>query len=289
MSQSFPDLTIHSLTNAPLYRLRTCRYGVMAYLVQDITIGRALEMYGEFAESENQLMTALLQPGDVALDVGANVGTVALPLARKVGPTGFVYLFEPQPLIFQALCTTLTLNGITHAKVHRTAVGSQTGEVFMPHVSPTQALNYGAIKVAGSNQGESTPLITIDSLRLARCNLIKIDVEGMDFEVLLGATETVARCRPHVYMEAKTGIATQQAIAWLQARNYACYWHFAMFFSPHNFRQVSENIFGNSGDINLLALPQELGVNTNLPRIASPQADWQADYQAAMSRGNATS
>jgi hypothetical protein len=141
-------------------------------------------------------------------------------------------------------------------------------------------VNFGAVRLGPGSDGEPTPLVTLDSLKLPACRLLKIDVEGMDFEVLVGATATVARTRPFIYMEAKTGPGTEQAIAWLQERAYRCYWHFATFFCRDNHRQVAENVFGGQGDINLLAVPSEQAVQVRLPLILGPTADWQRDYQA---------
>ncbi len=73
-------------------------------------IGKALGLYGEFADGENRLMARYVKPGDHVIDVGANLGTTVLPLAKAVGPQGQVIAFEPQPLMAQCLQTTLTLN-----------------------------------------------------------------------------------------------------------------------------------------------------------------------------------
>ncbi|WP_202921283.1 FkbM family methyltransferase [Anatilimnocola aggregata] len=286
MANIIPDLKLQDASQNTVFCVRTCRHGPMVFLPRDEVIGRALEVYGEFAESENRLMAELVRPGDVVIDVGANVGTVALALAAKVGAQGKLILFEPQPLVAQALCATLTFNGITFAQVRREAVGKSAGEVLIPIPGPDQAGNFGAVRVTSSGPGERTPLVTLDSLALARCRLIKIDVEGMDFDVLLGATDLIERTRPHIYMEAKEGPATAQAIGWLQARSYDCYWHFAAFFSPDNFRGVKENLFPGTGDINLLAIPRETGIQSRLPRILSPQARWRDDYQAFLALGS---
>src|SRR3954467_8777217 len=93
-------------------RLRRCRHGVMAFLKADQVIGRSLDLYGEFAEDENAVMLPLVGPGDTMVDVGANVGTVTLALANRVGPTGMIHAFEPQRVIHQLLATSLTLNGL---------------------------------------------------------------------------------------------------------------------------------------------------------------------------------
>jgi FkbM family methyltransferase len=257
----------------------------MAFLRSDITIGRSLTLYGEFAECENRLMMELIQPGNTVIDVGTNVGTVTLALASRIGTSGEIYAFEPQRPIFQALCATLAMNGITNVKAIHGAVGSQIGQVRLPEIDINQPQNYGAVRIsADPSTGEIVPIRTIDSLQLTSCNLIKIDVEGMDYEVLLGADRTVAQMRPYIYMEAKTGINTQNAIRWLQERNYQCYWHFAIWFDRNNYRGVTENVFGNQGDINLIAVPIEQNLTLKLPLIHDPGANWQQDYQAFLNR-----
>ncbi|HMX16297.1 MAG TPA: FkbM family methyltransferase [Rhodocyclaceae bacterium] len=267
---------------------RHCRHGLMAFLTADDTIGRALDLYGEFAESENRLMTALLKPGDTAVDVGCNVGTVSLALAARVGASGRVLAFDPQRLVFQAFCASLALNGLAQVRAWHAAVGAREGTVRMPLPDPRRPCNFGAARVAGEGEAgpaEVVPVLTLDGLGLDACHLIKIDVEGMDFEVLQGAADLVRRCRPSIYMEAKTGPHTQGAIAWLQERGYLCHWHFAPFYAAENFNGVAENVFGDRGDINLLALPGEKPARARLPAIAGPDADWRRDYQAFLAGG----
>ena len=65
--------------------IQPCRHGIMFWPKQDQVIGKALMDYGEFAEGENIVMSRYLRAGDVAVDVGANVGTTALAMAQQVG------------------------------------------------------------------------------------------------------------------------------------------------------------------------------------------------------------
>lgn len=88
----------------------------MLWLKRDTVIGRALQLYGEFAESENRLMARFLRAGDIALDVGANIGTCTLAMASAVGTTGLVHAFEPQALVFQTLCANLAINGLNQVR-----------------------------------------------------------------------------------------------------------------------------------------------------------------------------
>ena len=79
----------------------------MLYNVNDDYIGRSLDIYGEFSEGEIEAFSLLVHPGDIVLDVGANIGSHTIWFAQAVGPTGGVMAFEPQRLLFQTLCPTL--------------------------------------------------------------------------------------------------------------------------------------------------------------------------------------
>ena len=65
---------------------------------------------------------ALIEPGDVVVDVGADIGALTVPLARAVGPAGRVLAFEPQPTVFQNLCANLALNDLLHVQAFNAAL-----------------------------------------------------------------------------------------------------------------------------------------------------------------------
>lgn len=260
-------------------KLRVCRHGLMLYLASDTIIGQALELYGEFAESENELMMEIIKPGDVAIDVGANIGTVTLPLARRVGSSGLVVSFEPQRAIFQHLCANVALNGLSHVDARRFAVGAKAGSIRVPLMSAATSINFGAVSLLGNAEGEAVPMTAIDDLNLPRCALIKIDVEGMEADVLQGAAQTIARTRPAIYFEAKRTAATSACLAWLIKRDYRLHWHFAAFFRKENFRGVANNVFGEVGDINAIALPAQSPLRFELPHVASAEEDWRIACQ----------
>jgi FkbM family methyltransferase len=173
-----------------------------------------LELYGEFAESENELMMEIVKPGDDVIDVGANVGTVTLPLARRTQPCGKVYAFEPQRVIFQHLCANIVLNGLVNVDARPAAVGASAGITNVPLLDTTVPANFGGVALSGNSDSEQVAVVTIDELKLNRCALIKIDVEGMEAEVLRGAAQTIATAASYLF-EAKQSAATSWCIAWL--------------------------------------------------------------------------
>src|SRR5437773_2697778 len=88
-------------------RLKQCRHGMMLYNINDVYIGRSLDQYGEFSEGELDLFQQFVKPGQLILEVGANIGAHTVWLAQAVGSTGTVLAFEPQRIVYQALCANL--------------------------------------------------------------------------------------------------------------------------------------------------------------------------------------
>lgn len=259
--------------------IRQCRWGTMMYSRFDNVIGRALSLYGEFAEDENTLMGGLVAPGDTVIDAGANVGTVTLFLAQTVGAEGRVYAFEPQLEIFHYLCGNVALGGHKNIIALNAALGGAAGSITVPPMDYGHKGNFGAVSLKDMGEGE-TDVRTIDGLDLADCRLIKIDVEGMEPEVLKGARETINRLKPFVYTENKKNEGSPKVIEFFLERDYALYWHFAHFFREGNFNNVDTNVFEDSGDINMLCVPLGAPMSVDLPPVTGPDADWQVDYPA---------
>jgi hypothetical protein len=119
----------------PMLAIRRCRHGTMMYLRNDVYIGRSLNDYGEYSEAEVDLFRQFLTPGDVALDVGANIGAHTIPMAQIVGPSGSVYAFEPQRIVFQILCGNVALNELGNGAL-------QNGVGRSSHRNRIAALDY---------------------------------------------------------------------------------------------------------------------------------------------------
>ena len=248
----------------------------MVWPKADNVIGRALHLYGEFAEGENRIMARYVQAGDVVVDVGANLGTTVLPLANAVGAQGEVIAFEPQPLMAQCLQTTLTLNERFNVRVITSALAEKSGWAHIRAPDVSHGGNYGAMSLGG--EGLQVPVMRLDDLDLPKCALVKIDVEGYEWPVIQGAHKQLLGHRPVVYMEAKRIAGTVACLAWLRDNGWRCYWHFAAFYRPGNFRNNPENVFGATGDMNVLAVPSEKFQPEDLPEIGNPEENWQDVY-----------
>lgn len=257
-ARPYPGLrrSMRVIHEANFMRVRATRHGAMAYPTTDAHVGRSLDHYGEWAEEELQLLGALLKPGDVVIDVGANLGTHSVFFAQKVGPTGAVFAFEPQRVMHQLLCTNATLNGITWLRALHAAVGAQTGALVVPDIDYSSTGNFGGLSLGEWKEGETVPVFTLDGLGLPRCALLKIDVEGMEGQVLDGARQVITACKPVIYLEHNQPQGAPQVIERLLGHEYACFWHFSPFFRADNFAQTKENLFGGLVDANVLAVPR---------------------------------
>jgi FkbM family methyltransferase len=243
-------------------RLRACRYGQLLYNVHDMYIGRSLDLYGEFSEGEVELFRQMAKPGHVVVEVGANIGAHTIFFAQQVGPNGRVYAFEPQRVVFQTLCANVALNSLTNVECFQQAVGDLPGTINVPPLDYTQENNYGGLALGGFTTGEAVPVVTLDSLNLPKLNVLKIDVEGMEQPVLLGAQQTLNRCRPILYVENDRADRSDDLIRCLDSLEYNLYWHLPALFNPLNFAGNSTNVFGQIISKNMIgvhrSVPQKL-------------------------------
>jgi FkbM family methyltransferase len=240
---------------APNLRLKACRYGVMMYLPNDQYIGKSLDLYGEFSEDEMALFRQIVHHGATVVDVGANIGCHTVFFSRCVGADGCVLAFEPQRPLFHILCGNIALNGQLNVVSHQAALGRQSGFLAVPPVDYAEEGNFGGMSLEAPQLGEHVPVLMLDSLNLTRCDFIKIDVEGMEEEVLRGAAATLATHRPILYVENDRREKSAPLITWLMEHDYRLYWHLPPLFNATNYFEESENVFEGIVSMNMLCIP----------------------------------
>ena len=128
------------------------------------------------------------QPGDVVVDVGANIGEVAIVLSKRVGEAGQVLAFEPHPRIYRYLLGNLALNDCVNVTARNLALSSAPGSVRMSddkRDDMNRIVPSGAIEVVCSTLDAELPPQPIAFL--------KVDVEGHELSVLKGAHRALQR------------------------------------------------------------------------------------------------
>jgi hypothetical protein len=245
---------MRAVTTRGFNRMKACRHGDMLFNVNDRHIGRSLDLYGEWAEAELELLGLFIKPGDTVVDVGANLGTHCLFFAQRVGSGGTVFAFEPQRIV--------------------------------PDIAYGAPGNYGGVGLTGGEEGargaggERVPVMTLDQLALERCRLLKIDVEGMELQVLEGGRALIEATRPIVYVENNDVSRSPALIGWLLDREYHLFWHVSRFFNPRNFLNNPDDVFANLADLNMIGVSADLAsAFGRFPRVTGRDDNWQALQQ----------
>lgn len=232
----------------PLERVRALRFaamrepftmtwsdGVSFQLAPDDQSSRALYVSSTYEPTTLHVLKTLLHPGDVFVDVGANAGLMVLAASRWVGVEGRIYAFEPSTREFARLTDTIARNRLTQTTAVRTALGSRAGSAALRVADAT----HGGLNTLGDSfpysgitteRMEPVDVQTLDEFvethRVSRIAAIKIDVEGSETDVLLGAHRVIERDRPAVLIEVlgraleATGSSTEQLEQVLLGRGY---------------------------------------------------------------------
>jgi FkbM family methyltransferase len=148
------------------------------------------------------------RPGSVVIDIGAHIGTHSVQMSRAVGQKGKVIAIEPQPKSFRELIVNMTLNQADNIEYFWGAAGADHSRI---ELSPLNIHNEGGAGLGSGGTQQFVEVIPLDSLNLQNVSLIKIDVEGMEIEVLKGARETILREHPILLIEIMGGVRPELA------------------------------------------------------------------------------
>jgi FkbM family methyltransferase len=149
----------------------------------------------------------ITQGRTACVQAGGNLGIFPKFLARHFAT---VYTFEPEPELFAALCFNARERNIVKLQA---AVGFERTPVRMEcsrRDNSGRAVHEGLTHVAGPG---TLPTLRIDDLALPVCDLIYLDIEGWEHYALLGANDTIARCRPVIGIEINRNIGFTGASA----------------------------------------------------------------------------
>jgi FkbM family methyltransferase len=256
------------LAEQPPVRLKQCRHGLFMYNALDQYVGRSLDVYGELCEFETILFRSIVKPGMVAIDVGANIGAHTVSLAKFVAPAGSVIAIEPQIVVFQMLCGNVAINNLNNVTTLWSAAGEKSGSIKVPQLDYNVEGNFGGLSLESQRSGYSVPVLVLDSLQVQRCDFIKIDVEGMERDVLKGAKKLLQKFKPILYVENDRVDKSEALIRHLLDLDYRLYWDIPPLFNPDNYFGEKKNVFVDDGkptsSFNMLCIHK----TTNFPMPA---------------------
>lgn len=238
------------------------RYGQLIASRNDIYVGRGLFEYGEFSEGEVEFFRRIIKPTDVVCDVGANIGAHTLAFARIAR---HVYAYEPIPMLYLALCGMVALNELRNVTTIHAGCAAREGTMSYMDWDFSKVNNFGAHSLQPYS-GQTPIRIT----RLTTdCQFLKVDVEGMELEVLKGATDMIRRCKPVLYVEADRKDKFDALLGYIRQLGYHPYWHTPPLYNPDNFAGNPNNRWGDVSSFNLICTSQEVDLGpeaTEFPR-----------------------
>jgi len=162
---------------------------------------------GDYEPWVQNLLKSELRPGDCYYDVGAHFGFFCLIAARSVGPSGAIVALEPDPQNTSVLRANIERNHLVQVTVLEAAVWSSPGQVTFAKASEASNRSEGHVS-SGENSGGvciSVPSVRLDDLVFGEGrrapDLIKMDVEGAEWEALQGARRLLSDVKPRLLCE----------------------------------------------------------------------------------------
>lgn len=178
-------------------------YGLVSGFAADEIIFRHIQKGLIWEPNIVDAIQALVRPGSTCLDVGANIGlhTIAMRMAE---PTSSVISFEPNPYIYPVLHKNLKCDSMV--TVRQIGLGKKKTDLFARSI--TGSNNPGGARLfdyqmdsSSSEQDLKVDVLPLDLLNIDDISVIKIDVEGMEMDVILGAKKTIKKQRPALIIE----------------------------------------------------------------------------------------
>lgn len=178
-----------------------------------------------YGSDDECFLRKTLRPKDTVIDVGSNIGTISLASASLVGEEGRVIAFEPNPRVFNFFKKNVYLNGFNNVTMLNCAVGERQGEICF---SDQKYDDQNKILPQGGQKVQMTTLDEQASAIQGHIRLLKVDVEGYEKFVFLGASKTLART-DYIYFEVyephfiPMGYTTGELIQMLKSHGFCFY------------------------------------------------------------------
>jgi FkbM family methyltransferase len=205
---------------------------IAIYATADNYIEWTIISTGTYEEEMNKLIRVSLKNGRNALDIGGNIGLQSIRMSQCVGDAGKVYAFEPLNYLQEKFNKNLALNKADNVILFPYALSDIEGAADFSVDKNTW--NQGNFSLFNKDEGAEKQHVTIkvaDNIPeirdLESLDLIKIDVEGFEYQVLRGLQQTLEKHKPRIIFEYDTHYWVQGAIvecySFLKSLNYTLY------------------------------------------------------------------
>jgi len=142
------------------------------------------------------------------IDIGANIGATTLILAKKVAAVGQVFSFEPSPFNYKLAHENISLNNFSNIKLINQGLGNEKTTAFLYNVNTNNRGMQRLLKNSSENGSYEKSSVQVDThdnsmnnFSIPSPSFIKIDVEGYEYNVLLGGKETILKYKPALFIK----------------------------------------------------------------------------------------
>ena len=177
--------------------------------------------------NEKRILSPYVKPGAIAIDVGANLGFLTTLCSQMVGSSGCVHSFEPSPATYLKLLEVIKANGLKNVKSHNVGCGEVPA---IMKLSVTESSGNSSLRLRDDlpyrvRKTQDVKIVVLDEYLgsdLSRLDFLKIDTEGFEDSVLLGARNILMKFHPIIYLELSSEYfeSSQRAIRILKEMNY---------------------------------------------------------------------
>ncbi len=238
------------------------KHGIFSFYDNDKYVGKSLSEYGEWSESEVELIKQLVPNNDVIIEIGSNIGTHTVPLAKHLSNGGKIYAFEPQSQNRKLLEQNIIDNDIENVQVSKIAISSGEGKAYMNTFANDKLSNYGDARIFRDefDNSECVQVKTLDEFFYNNyagensVRLIKFDVQGQELNVIIGSEKLINEYKPILYLENDNTETSKKLIDKIKSLGYIMFWHLPPLFNPNNYLKNSKNIFPNIISCNMFCV-----------------------------------
>jgi FkbM family methyltransferase len=216
--------------------------GIIWLADEDIAIYTSADNYiewtilstGTYEDEINKLIKISLNQGDIALDIGGNIGLQSIRMSKSVGEHGKVFAFEPLAHLQEKFSRNIKLNKAGNIKLFPYALSNVECEADF-HINKGN-WNQGTFNISNNQEGTEVQHVIIkigddipDIKALKTIDLVKIDVEGFEYQVLLGLKQTISKHKPRIIFEydsnywQENGQSINECFNLLSSLNYTLY------------------------------------------------------------------
>lgn len=233
-------------------------YGLKLELMLGNDLSRCLYVDGEVDPNEFSFLDEVLKPGMTVIDAGANEGIYSIFSRAKVGSEGRVIAIEPSARERSRIERNKALNGMDDITVLPVALAERPGNLVL-HVAEDGHAGHNTLGrfAAGWVKAKSEGVISavtldtiVDEQKLARVDLIKLDIEGAELRALCGSDQTLRRDHPALLMEvmeetlATQGASAMQLLDYVRQHGYEVFEFAADSGQPVALATAPENLVG---------------------------------------------